>query len=90
MCDAANGGECSVKRKMRRRIRGRIIVSFDLFAGFEVHDCHVFGLHAVVIHAGGFDHHEIFLPVDTADVAPSVNHDAALHQFKVCNANLFF
>ena len=90
MGNAADGRKGAVQREVRRRVRGRPVAPFHRVPGRKVHDHHIFRLHAAIVHAGGLDDDKIFFPVNPADVAPRVNHDAAPHQFEIRLADLFF
>jgi hypothetical protein len=59
-------------------------------ATIQIHHHHIVGGHTVILHAGGFDNHQPFFAVDTADIAPSKGDQPVAGQHQIRLQHLLF
>ena len=86
---AADMGESLVQDHVGGRVGGGVQFSLHHFS-VQVHYHHVFGLHVIVGHAAGLNHHQAALSVYGAYVAPGEQHQAVFYQVQVGLAYFLF
>ncbi len=86
--DAADCRIRPVQDEMSRQIRRWLQFPFHYFA-VEICNNHMFRFHFFVGDATRFNHNELILARDPADIAEGVEHQPMPHQFKVRLKHLF-